>query len=32
MGLAGRLRGDPLGIVLSGLNISAERFAELIGP
>jgi threonine dehydratase len=30
--LAGRLRGDPLGIVLSGLNISAERFAELIGP
>ena len=29
--LAGRVRGDPIGVVLSGSNISAERFAELVG-
>jgi threo-3-hydroxy-L-aspartate ammonia-lyase len=29
--LAGRVHGDPIGIVLSGANVSAERFAELMG-
>jgi threonine dehydratase len=29
--LAGRVHGDSIGIVLSGANISTERFAELIG-
>jgi len=28
--LAGRVHGDPIGVVLSGSNVSAERFAELI--
>jgi threonine dehydratase len=28
--LAGRVHGDPMGILLSGANVSAERFAELI--
>ena len=28
--LAGRVPGDPIGIVLSGANVSAERFAELL--
>ena len=28
--LAGRVRGDRMGVVLSGSNISAERFAELM--
>jgi threo-3-hydroxy-L-aspartate ammonia-lyase len=27
--LAGRVHGDPIGIVLSGANVAAERFAEL---
>jgi threonine dehydratase len=27
--LAGRVPGDPVGVVLSGANVSAERFAEL---
>ncbi len=30
--LAGRVRDDSIGVVLSGANVSAERFAELIGP
>jgi threo-3-hydroxy-L-aspartate ammonia-lyase len=30
--LAGRVQGDPIGVVLSGANVSAERFAELMGP
>jgi threonine dehydratase len=31
--LAGRIDGDPIGVVLSGSNVSAERFAELVlGP
>ncbi len=29
--LAGRVHADPIGIVLSGSNVSAQRFAELIG-
>jgi threonine dehydratase len=28
--LAGRVQGDPIGVVLSGSNVSAERFAELM--
>ncbi len=28
--LSGRVRGDPIGIILSGANVSARRFAELI--
>lgn len=28
--LAGRVHGDPIGVVLSGANVSAERFAELM--
>jgi threonine dehydratase len=28
--LAGRVHGDPVGVVLSGANVSAERFAELM--
>jgi threonine dehydratase len=28
--LAGRVNGDPIGIVLSGANVAAARFAELI--
>ncbi len=28
--LAGRVRGDPTGIILSGSNVSAERFRELM--
>lgn len=28
--LAGRVAGDPIGVVLSGANVSAERFAELM--
>jgi threonine dehydratase len=28
--LAGRVHGDPIGIVLSGANVSAERFSELM--
>jgi threo-3-hydroxy-L-aspartate ammonia-lyase len=28
--LAGRVHGDPIGIVLSGANIAAERFAQLM--
>jgi threonine dehydratase len=28
--LAGRVRGDPIGVVLSGANVSAERFGELM--
>jgi threonine dehydratase len=28
--LAGRVQGDPIGVVLSGANVSAERFAALI--
>jgi threonine dehydratase len=28
--LAGRVQGDPIGVVLSGSNVSAERFAELV--
>jgi threonine dehydratase len=28
--LAGRVRADPIGVVLSGANVSAERFAELM--
>jgi hypothetical protein len=28
--LAGRVQADPIGIVLSGANVSAERFAELM--
>ncbi len=28
--LAGRVHGDPIAVVLSGSNVSAERFAELI--
>jgi threo-3-hydroxy-L-aspartate ammonia-lyase len=28
--LAGRVSGDPVGVVLSGANVAAERFAELI--
>lgn len=28
--LAGRVRGDPIGVVLSGANVAADRFAELI--
>jgi threo-3-hydroxy-L-aspartate ammonia-lyase len=30
--LAGRVRGDRIGVVLSGSNVSAERFAELMTP
>jgi threo-3-hydroxy-L-aspartate ammonia-lyase len=29
--LAGRVQADPIGVVLSGANVSAERFAELMG-
>ena len=29
--LAGRVHGDPIGVVLSGANVSAERFADLLG-
>lgn len=29
--LAGRVAGDPIGVVLSGANVSAQRFAELLG-
>ncbi len=29
--LAGRIRGDSVGVVLSGGNVSAQRFAELLG-
>lgn len=29
--LAGRVLGDPIGVVLSGANVSAQRFAELLG-
>jgi threo-3-hydroxy-L-aspartate ammonia-lyase len=29
--LAGRVDGDPIGAVLSGANVSAERFGELMG-
>jgi threonine dehydratase len=29
--LAGRVHGDPIGVVLSGANVTAERFAELMG-
>jgi threonine dehydratase len=29
--LAGRVPGDPVGVILSGANVSAERFAELLG-
>ncbi len=29
--LAGRVRGDPVGVVLSGANVSAQRFGELLG-
>jgi threonine dehydratase len=29
--LAGRVHGDPIGVVLSGGNVSAERFGELLG-
>jgi threonine dehydratase len=28
--LAGRVHGDPIGVVLSGANVSAERFGQLI--
>lgn len=28
--LAGRVRDDPIGVVLSGANVSADRFAELM--
>jgi threonine dehydratase len=28
--LAGRVQGDPIGVVLSGANVSAERFAALL--
>jgi threonine dehydratase len=28
--LSGRVRGDPIGIVISGANVSAQRFAELM--
>ena len=28
--LAGRVHGDPTGVVLSGANVSAERFRDLI--
>ena len=28
--LAGRVHGDPIGVILSGANVSAERFAELM--
>jgi threonine dehydratase len=28
--LAGRVQADPIGVVLSGANVSAERFAELM--
>jgi threo-3-hydroxy-L-aspartate ammonia-lyase len=28
--LAGRVKGEPVGVVLSGGNVSAERFAELV--
>jgi threonine dehydratase len=28
--LAGRVHGDPMGVVLSGGNVAAERFAELV--
>ncbi len=27
--LAGRVHGDPTGVILSGANVSAERFGEL---
>ena len=29
--LAGRVQGDPIGVVLSGGNVSSQRFAELVG-
>ena len=29
--LAGRVHGDSIGIVLSGANVSTERFADVIG-
>jgi threonine dehydratase len=29
--LAGRVDGDPIGVVLSGANVSSQRFAELLG-
>jgi threonine dehydratase len=29
--LAGHVRGDSIGVLLSGANVSAERFAELLG-
>lgn len=29
--LAGRVGGDPIGVVLSGANVSAQRFGELLG-
>jgi threonine dehydratase len=29
--LAGRVRGDRIGVVLSGGNVGAARFAELLG-
>ena len=28
--LAGRVHGDPTGVILSGANVSAERFRDLI--
>lgn len=28
--LAGRVQGDPIGVVLSGANVSTQRFAELL--
>jgi threonine dehydratase len=28
--LAGRVRGDPIGVILSGANVSADRFRDLI--
>ncbi len=30
--LAGRVQGDPIGVILSGANVSAERFCELVKP
>jgi threo-3-hydroxy-L-aspartate ammonia-lyase len=29
--LAGRVAGDPVGVILSGANVSADRFCELMG-